>query len=162
LVSPTLRALINDGSTLEKTIHRAIENNLWLFGSDYALLVSNRTLQSTIDRVFGADLDDPEARRRPDLLLAENFRSRYVLVEFKRPAHPLTWEDKAQAERYRSKLLPHASPMDILVLGGKRIKDLAPEHENGTIRVLAYTEVVARAENELRWLLGTLKDAVEP
>ena len=49
--------------------------------------------------------------------------------------------------------------MDILVLGGKRIRDLAPEYENGTIRILTYTEVVARAESELQWLINVLKSA---
>ena len=68
----------------------------------------------------------------------------------------MKWPNKAQAEDYRALLISYVSPIDILVIGGKRIREMPQVHENGTIRMMTYTEIITQAESELRWLLDEL------
>ncbi|HRX80646.1 MAG TPA: ATP-binding protein [Pirellulaceae bacterium] len=149
---------LND-ATSEKEIHAAIVTTLWVFGYEFALLASNRTLAKVIDDVFGGSGNDEEGALRPDLLLLNRYGGRYLLVEFKRPSVTLNYDHKAQAEGYRGKLKRHADPIDIIVLGGRRRDDMVAIHENGTIRMTTYVELTSRAESELRWLLGELKQS---
>lgn len=152
-----LRELAGKDATDEKDIHRAIENTLWVFGYEFALLASNRTLTKIIEDVFGVREDSEDGARRPDLLLLNRYGGRFLLIEFKRPIVTLNYDHKAQAEGYRGKLKRYADPMDIIVLGGKRRDDMVAVHENGQIRMTTYVELTSRAESELKWLLGELR-----
>lgn len=152
-----LRELATDDATAEKIIHGVIENALWVFGYDFALLASNRTLRKVIEDVFGVNDADDQGARRPDLLLLNRYGGRYLLIEFKKPSITLDYDHKAQAEKYRGKLRRFADPMDIIVLGGKRREDMVAVHENGQIRMTTYVELTSRAESELNWLLGELR-----
>ena len=84
------------------------------------------------------------------------YKDRNLLVEFKRPSETLDETDKAQAEKYRRLLAPYVSDIDIVVLGGRRVKDMAQVFENGAIKMLSYTELLSKAESELQWLLKEL------
>lgn len=152
-----LRGLAIDDATDEKIIHRIIENTLWVFGYEFALLASNRTLTKVIEEVFGVSDADEEGTRRPDLLLLNRHGGRYLLIEFKRPSVTLNYDHKAQAEGYRGKLKRYADPMDIIVLGGRRRDDMVALHDSGQIRMTTYVELISRAESELMWLLGQLR-----
>lgn len=151
-----LRELANDDSTLEKDVHVAIENTLWVLGPEFALLASNRTLTTVIEDIFGAQDAGDDGAKRPDLLLLNRYGGRYLLIEFKRPVVTLDYDHKAQAERYRGKLKRHAEPIDVIVCGGKRRDDMVALHENGQIRMTTYTELISRAESEHKWLLDAL------
>lgn len=154
-----LREMALNDATSEKDIHAAIESTLWVFGYEFALLASNRTLAKVIDDVFGGSGNDEDGALRPDLLLLNRYGGRYLLIEFKRPSVTLNYDHKAQAEGYRGKLKRHADPIDIIVLGGRRRDDMVAVHENGTIRMTTYVELTSRAESELRWLLGELRQS---
>ena len=152
----SMRVLANDMGTLEARMHEAIEANLWVFGSDYALLSSNQALQTIIPKALSSLRSTKDASKRPDLLLLAMYKDRNLLVEFKRPSETLDETDKAQAEKYRRLLAPYVSDIDIVVLGGRRVKDMAQVFENGAIKMLSYTELLSRAESELQWLLKEL------
>jgi hypothetical protein len=152
----SLRLLTADETTLEARIHEVVEGNLWVFGSEYALLSSNQALQTIIPKALAARKSWRDGSKRPDLLLLHRYKDRHLLVEFKRPSETLNWQDKAQAEDYRGLLLPYASPIDIVVLGGKRIKEMPQVPEGGTIKMLTYVELIGQAESELTWLLREL------
>jgi hypothetical protein len=156
----TLRRLIGNGETREDAIHSAIENTLWIFGYEFALISSDQRLSTVIEKAFAGKDDSDERILRPDLLLLNRYMSRYLLIEFKRPALTLDWDHKSQAERYRAKLKPYADPIDIIVLGGKRRPDMDQLHDGGQIRMLTYTEIISRAASELEWLLGELRSDV--
>ncbi len=152
-----MRALVSDDATIEASMHSVIEQNLWVFGYEYALLSSNEALRKIIPKALAARLSSKEdGRKRPDLLLLNRYKERHLLIEFKRPSETLNWGDKAQAEDYRGLLISYVSPIDIIVIGGKRIREMPQVHESGTILMLTYTEVVSQAESELRWLLREL------
>ena len=48
-----LDELIRDPATYEQTVHTALGTNLWIFGSEFALMSSNKTLASVVDRYAG-------------------------------------------------------------------------------------------------------------
>lgn len=151
-----LRDLVGNDETTEKAVHSAIENALWIFGYEFALISSDRRLATIVQTMFGGNDDSDDKDRRPDLLLLNRYMGRYLLIEFKRPRLPLDWDHKTQAERYRAKLEVHASPLEIIVLGGKRRPEMQPLQDAGRIRMLSYTELISQADAELRWLLGEL------
>lgn len=157
-----MRTLIADPATLEAAMHKVIEENLWVFGSEFALLSSNETLKSVIPKALASRFrgDPSDGEKRPDLLLLNRYKGRHLLIEFKRPVDSINWKDKAQAEDYRGLLLSHVSPIDIIVVGGKRIKEM-PQIQDGGIRMLTYTELISSADAELRWLLKELGDRRE-
>jgi hypothetical protein len=134
VVLDKLRDLIANDETTEKAVHVAIENALWVFGYEFALISSERRLATIIQRMFDGVDDSDEKNRRPDLLLLNRYMGRYLLIEFKRPRLPLDWDHKTQAERYRAKLEAHANPLDIIVLGGRRRPEMQPLQDGGRIR----------------------------
>ncbi|MBL8296556.1 MAG: hypothetical protein JNN08_32225 [Bryobacterales bacterium] len=118
LVLDQLDALIRDPSTQERTVHTAMETNLWIFGSEFALMSSNKTLASVVEKYAGDRFGGERASQRPDLLLLSRFSERHVLLEFKRPSHKIGRPDVSQAEQYRDDLIKHVSPISVWVVGG--------------------------------------------
>jgi hypothetical protein len=137
-------------------MHTALETNLWVFGSDYALLSSNETLRRIITEYTTRNFSGPRAQKRPDLLLMARFDQKYVLVEFKRPSHTITREDQLQAEKYRDDLAQFR-PMDILLVG--RDNDRALNNDRPDyVHVVSYSATVSKARAEIGWLLKELVD----
>lgn len=154
-----LEALIRNPGTHEKIVHKALEKNLWIFGDEYTALTSNKTLAKTIEEYLGQKFSGDRANKRPDLLLTDVSRNRQLLIEFKRPSHPLTRDDKNQAEKYRDDLLPRFSKdIDILVLGEKRQANLMPSHEGGRVKLISYAEAISLARVRLDWLIKELTE----
>jgi hypothetical protein len=97
-----------------KHLHRILENELWVFGEQYNLMVSERGLTEVLKRhlrllgVEGAD-ETPVKRLdgtsgRLDLLLSatatEHDRNRYLVVELKAPKVKATGTELAQIKSY--------------------------------------------------------------
>ncbi len=108
-----LDALIHETATLEQTVHTALGTNLWIFGSEFALMSSNRTLAFVVDQYASERFSGGRAKMRPDLLLLSRFSERYSLIEFKRPGHTIDRMDVSQAEQYRDDLTEHFSPISV-------------------------------------------------
>jgi hypothetical protein len=115
-------ALIANDATVEKAVHAAIENNLWLLGSGYRLVASNKTLSKMISDWLDKEFVGKRADKRPDLFLAAIGVDRYLLVEFKRPSHPINRDDEGQAIKYRDDIQPLVPDrkIEILMVGGGR------------------------------------------
>jgi len=154
-----LEILVRNPDTHEKIVHKALEKNLWVFGDEYTTLTSNKTLARTIEEYLGQKFTGDRANKRPDLLLADISRDRQLLIEFKRPSHPLTRDDKNQAEKYRDDLQSRfAREVDILVIGEKRKADLPAAHEGGRVKLFSYVEVISLARVRLEWLIKELTE----
>lgn len=152
-----LEELIRNKDTHEKIVHKAMENSLWALGEEYSAMTSNKTLAKTIEEYLGKKFTGERANKRPDLLLSDMSRDTLLLIEFKRPSHTLTRDDKNQAEKYRDDLTPLFSPkIDVLVLGGRRKEGLPVSFENGSAKLNSYTEIISGARNRLDWLIKEL------
>jgi hypothetical protein len=150
-----LDRLMQNPKTREQEIHTALERNLWVFGSDFALLTSNETLARTVQTYSGKAFTGTRAKMRPDLLLLRGLDGRHVLIEFKRPSHQLSRDDQNQAEKYRDDLAGTFNGIDILLLGGS-FNPVLPNTAPKDVRFMSYPNVVSRARQELTWLLEGL------
>jgi hypothetical protein len=118
-----LDQLVQNAATHEKDAHKAFENNLWMLGRKYSMMSSNATLKSVIGTYCDSTFKGNRASKRPDLLLSQDYGDSYLLIESKRPSHPITRDDIAQAEKYRDDLssrLSSTSKMDIMLIGKGR------------------------------------------
>jgi hypothetical protein len=67
------------------------------------------TLKTVIESFREQKFKGNRAAKPPDLLLSQDYGDSYLLIEFKRPSHPITRDDIAQAEKYRDDLSPRLS-----------------------------------------------------
>lgn len=149
-----LESLTLAPETLEATMHKAIERNLWIFGPEYSLFSSNKTLQRQADEMLGKQFVGERANNRPDLLLNENLNGECLLIEFKRPSHPLNRDDYSQATNYRHDLAKIVSkPIRVLVVGGRRSPDFPTTNREPDVSVTTFSDVISSARRQLEWQL---------
>lgn len=153
-----LDELITNADTKEAAVHTALAKNLWVFGAEFSLVVSNTTLANTLKKYMDDKFAGPRAQHRPDLLLLTQLGQRYKLVEFKRPSRALDRRDVSQAEQYRDDLISRLQPIDVMVLG----REFDPRmlvNMPANVTLASYTHHISRARAEIQWLLGELTDA---
>lgn len=148
-----LEQLIKDKSCLEITVHRAIEYNLWILGAAFTVFSSNITLKRQVEELLNQTYNGRDAATRPDLLLNESLTGEFLLIEFKRPAHPLTYDDYQQATRYRHHLKGYtAKPIRVVVIGGK-VDDFPTGQVEPNVTHLLFTDVISTARRQIEWQL---------
>lgn len=149
-----LEALSQDPKTLEAQMHKAIEKSLWVFGPEFSLFSSNKTLQRQVEDFLGKKFTGKRANNRPDLLLNENLKGECLLLEFKRPSHPLNRDDYTQATDYRHDLAKLVNkPIKVLVVGGKRSPDFPTSNLEPDVGATTFYDVIATARRQLSWQL---------
>lgn len=144
--------------TDEKLIHSSLENNLWIFGIQYSVFSSNKTLKRQVEDCLGQKYTGKRASKRPDLMLSVNYANEYLLIEFKRPSHSLKHEDYQQATGYRNDFIPFTNAnIKVLLIGGKRGSDLPPSHnQEPNTNIMIFDEIISNSRNQLNWLLTSL------
>ena len=126
-----LEQLCKEKDTDEMLIHSSLEKNLWIFGIQYSVFSSNKTLKRQIEDYLGKKYTGKRAKKRQDLMLSVNYSNEYLLVEFKRPSHSLKHIDYQQVTGYRNDFVPFtSSEIKVLLIGGKRSSDLPPSFNN--------------------------------
>lgn len=148
-----LDRLVQNPTTREDAVHKAIEKNLWVLGADYTLMSSNRTLARTIEEYTTKRFTGTRAAKRPDLLLSQNPLNEYLLIEFKRPSHALNRDDENQAIKYRDDLTGKFGKISILLLGGKRSAAISNQYEHPDLKVMSYEALISQARSQLQWLV---------
>jgi hypothetical protein len=156
----SLDDLIGRPETLEKDLHTAIENNLWMFGHEHALLASNETLRRTLAEAMEKTF--ARAKTRPDLLLCSQLGQRYVLIEFKRPSKDITRDDENQAVKYRDDLLRRFEPIDVIVIGRGRASSVDPRSGHPDLKTISYASLISDARTQLDWLIDQLRQPRSP
>jgi hypothetical protein len=151
--------LIMDERTVESTVHKAIENNTWVLGDDYSVLISDTAMKSAIEKVFDKKYKGDKKQDRPDLLVGRRFDRRLVLVEFKRPSFTINRETERQALEYRDDLnvYTHNQAIEIILLGGKVKQNISSHNERADVLFRTYVDLIGRARTHLEWLLDELK-----
>ena len=152
-----LSILIHEPKTLEKDVHKALENSTWILGDDYSVLFSDTNLKSAIESVLDKKYKGSKKMNRPDLLLGRTTNKRLLLIEFKRPNFTLTRDTERQALEYKDELGAYFGnqPIDVILLGGKidtTIKDI----QQGIV-YLTYLDTISSAKNRLEWMINELK-----
>lgn len=149
-----LEQLSKAPGTSEATMHKALENALWLFGPEYSLFSSNTTLRRQVEDYLGKAYVGAKADQRPDLLLNENLNGEYLLIEFKKPDHALNHDNYVQAITYRHDLGKHISaPIKVLLIGGRRSPDYPTDNREPNVSSMIFDQLISTARRQLQWLL---------
>lgn len=153
-----LEILCGDKDTQEVAVHKAIEKALWLFGPEYSLFSSNETLKRQVEEYLGKKFSGERASNRPDLLLSEDLNGRLLLIEFKRPNHPLSFTNYQQATTYRHDFSRYTDQeIQVVLLGGKMGTDLPKTHlREPNVKIMLFPQVISSARRQLDWLLNQL------
>lgn len=146
-------------NTLESTMHKALENNLWVLGTEYSLIFSNKTLAKAIEDYLGKQFSGLRANRRPDLFLGADIHRNHLLIEFKRPSETVGRPAESQALQYRDDLnsVIHGKKIQIMIIGGLVDPNISSHNERDDVSLLSYTDIISNARNQLEWLLRELK-----
>jgi len=149
-----LEAMTQQPETLEASMHKAIERNLWIFGAEYSLFTSNKTLQRQVEDLLGRKYVGQNAAKRPDLLLNEDLHGLCLLIEFKRPSHAVNHDDYVQATTYRHDLVKAINKkIRVLLVGGRRGDDFPMQNREPDVDVVAFSDAISSARRQLAWLL---------
>lgn len=150
--------LVDDDRTLESTVHKAIENNTWILGDDYTVLISDTAMKKAIDEKFNKKYVGDREKDRPDLLVGRKFDRSLVLVEFKRPSYTLNRDTERQALEYRDDLnvYIHNQVIEIILLGGKVKQNISSHNERRDVKFRTYKDIIGRARTHLMWLVEEL------
>jgi hypothetical protein len=150
-----LEALARNPETREAEMHKAIERNLWILGTGYTFFRSNQTLKRTVEDMLGKKYGGAKASERPDLLLNEDLNETCLLIEFKRPSHPLNHDDYLQAISYRHELSKYMTkPIKVLVMGGSRSPDFPMTNREGDVEAFSFLDVISSARRMVDWQLS--------
>ena len=153
----SLDRLARNPDTLEKQMHKAIEKNLWVFGSQYSLMASNQQLATIAEQCGELVAKHSSNKTRPDLLLSQDAFHNRLLVEFKRPTYEVGRDDETQAKKYADWLKSRLQlSVDIVVIGGTTDPSLCNEYSGKRTQFSSYTKLIADAQASLDWMLEQL------
>lgn len=153
-----LEVLCNTPETLEQDVHKIIERNLWIFGPSYSLFSSNTTLKKQIEKMLNQKYSGLNDSKRPDLMLSENLNGDYLLIEFKKPAHCLTYQDYQQVTGYRNDYRNYTGKANITIylIGGKKGNDLPSFDKESSVNIILFSDLISTARRQFEWLLKDL------
>ncbi|MDQ2177323.1 Shedu anti-phage system protein SduA domain-containing protein [Marinifilum sp. D714] len=155
-----LNILIDNPKTLEKTIHKALENSTWILGDDYNVLFSDISFEKAISTILDKKYKGDKALDRPDLLLGRKLNRELVLIEFKKPDFTLNRDTERQALEYRDELNTyfHNQHIEIVLLGGRIKQNISSHNERDDVKFRTYLDILSVARNRLVWLIDELKN----
>lgn len=153
-----LDLLKSNPNSNESTMHKALEKNLWVLGSDYSLIFSNKTLAKAIQDYLDKEFKGARASKRPDLFLGSSINRNYHLIEFKHPTKTIGRDAESQALKYRDDLnsVIHNKNINISIIGGKVDPSISSHNERADVKFLSYLEVISNGRTQLNWLLEEL------
>ncbi len=154
-----LNILVDNPKTLEKTIHKAFENNTWLLGDDYSVIFSDTGMKQAIEKVLNKKYKGDNPDKRPDLLFGRILSRQLCLIEFKRPSFTLTRDTERQAIEYRDDLNTyyHNQKIEIILLGGRVKENISSHNEREDVQFRTYIDIIGVARQKLIWLIDELK-----
>ena len=155
--------LIFNPDTNEAEIHKQLENNLWILGTEYSKMSSNETLKKVVEQYLGKKYKGDSAEKRPDLVLTQDMSERYLLIELKKPGHTLDRKDEAQGLEYRDELnlyLPNVK-IEIIIMGGQIKKTISSQNQRPDVKYMSYQMMISNARNNLQWLIDDLRKSAD-
>lgn len=160
--------MINDKKTLElKGTHAVLAENIWIVDERYEWYISNKSLKTISDNILDSTYTGENASKRPDLFIKmqENIlmRNEFLILELKKPGQKITFENKAQGERYANvinKSFPKEAFFNVYIVGSEYEEGIQRESIAGTIRTIAmsYQELVQEARARMIYIQKNLKE----
>lgn len=141
------------------SIHRILERAMWIIDERYWLLHSNETLR----KIVGNDVvkaNKGNEKKRPDFVCG-TVGNKLIIVELKRPLHPLTIDDINQLENYLSIIEQKfsAKSFECYLIG----KTISPDLKNkmkyrgNQFRVRTFTDIIDDTEKRYKEFLKAMQ-----
>jgi len=155
----------------DQSIHRSLENNLWLLDENYWLMQSDKSLRRFVRDEIEAELtdeDEAQASRRPDFICATH-DNHLVIAEIKRPSHTLERDDVQQLQTYLFYANDYSGteydPVNGYLIGNEygTMAERAAEDSNN-IQIRTYQDILSDARHRYReyWEELERSEAPEP
>jgi ribosomal protein L40E len=142
----------------ENSIHRLLENAMWIVDERWWLMHSNETLRTQIGREL-VKSDKRLAKKRPDFVCG-TLSERLIIVEIKRPSHTLTVNDLNQLEAYVrvSEKYSGTGLEAAILVGRKKSEDLSrtTKYRSRAFKVLTYDDLVRDTEHRYKTYIDAL------
>jgi hypothetical protein len=160
----TFKERVLDDRTYEITgdgsIHRLLEQAMWIVDERYWLMHSNRQLRTVVAKEL-AKKDKKSEKQRPDFVCG-TVDKRLIVIEIKRPSHTLGVDDLNQLERYvmlcqRYNL--ELTSYEAILVGQKESDDLIQTRKlrGGSQKVRTYTQLIDDTERRYADYLKALE-----
>ncbi len=155
---------IKDKRTYEirgnNSIHRILEQAMWLINEHYWLLQSDSTLRTFIGEEMSKKDRKKYGEKRPDFVCG-TVGEKLIIVELKRPSHELKTDDLNQLETYLTiaEQYKRFRSFEAYLIGNKKNQDLIRrlKHRSNNFKVLTYTDLIGDTEHRYRDFLETIR-----
>ena len=146
----------------DNSIHRLLEQAMWIVDERYWLMHSNKTLRTIVGDELAKE-DKRYQKKRPDFVCG-TVDKRLIVIEIKRPSHELDVADLNQLERYVvlcDKYDTGHSSVEAYLVGNKASRELKNtlKYRQG-LRVKTYTDLVSDTERRYKDYLAALGKGV--
>jgi len=148
------------------SIHRFLEDNIWIFGEDYQVLQSDKPLRKLIGDHF-LKRYKKYAKKRPDFACS-TFDKKLVIVEIKRPKYKMKIDDINQVELYRNVAEQYSSfdfvnPECYLIVNSipRDLRRTVNDRTKQGIYIMTYRDVVKNVRIRYKRLREVLKEDID-
>ncbi len=122
-------------------LHDLLAGQPWLLNPEWQVLYEEKTITKQLREWGYADVANEEDKQRFDFL-ALTGNGRLVVIEIKRPGHPVTFAELTRLEEYRNKLSQaHGDIYMVMIYGGALDASVSPktkrnweERDDGELR----------------------------
>jgi hypothetical protein len=133
----------------DKSIHRLLEQAMWIVDEHYWLMHSNKQLRTIVTQEL-EKRDKKSKLKRPDFVCGTVDR-KLIIIEIKRPSHTLTVADLNQLEKYVvlcEEYHTEHSSIDAILVGSKKADELTGtlKVRGGPLKVRTYTDLISDTE----------------
>lgn len=143
----------------DNSIHRILERAMWIIDERYWLLHSNETIRKIVGDSILKNNKNKKAIR-PDFVCG-TIGDKLIIVELKRPSHPLTVDDLNQLEMYLSIIEDHLtySKFEAYLLGKKISPELSKrkKYRGSQFKIKTYTDLISDTETRYKEFIQTLR-----
>jgi hypothetical protein len=144
----------------DRSIHRLLEQAMWIVDEHYWLMFSNSQLRNIVTRELVKE-DEKHKLERPDFVCG-TVDKKLIILEIKRPSHTLTVEDYDQLVRYVvlcEKYHTNHSSVDAILVGQRRSEALVGHLKaiGGRIKVRTFTDLIGDTERRYKDYLTALE-----
>lgn len=137
----------------ENSIHRILEQSMWMIDERYWLMHSNSTLRTIIGDKLEKK-DKKYAKKRPDFVCGM-IGQKLILIELKRPSHKLEIEDLNQLETYLTIASDYSTEFkssEAYLIGQSISSDLErrKKFRSNNFHVMTFTDLISDAEKRYK------------
>lgn len=144
----------------DDSIHRILENAMWIIDERYWLLHSNETLRKIIGKEFQKKRYKKYKNKRPDFVCG-TVNKKLIIVELKRPSHILSVDDLNQLEDYLSIIEQYdkVNSFEAYLVGKRVSEDLKRKkrYRGGNFKILTFSQLISDTEQRYKEYIQEMK-----